>query len=187
MTRCHNKIIGGIRTAIEENMAERLLSSIGDNTVIREEGLSEEVRSLRPNLNFVTGSFESSHTMLIDISCPSRRISDGANTLEKVYIDKKDKYSKLAQETSNIREIYVEIIPIIVLSLEAVHTRPLEAFRNLLLCDDKEMKRIRRRLSEAAIMGSMEILRRYARDMSRTEDARVVRMTTQEAMIANDK
>jgi hypothetical protein len=96
ITRRHNKVVGIVRKAIEENVAERLRSKIGDNTVSREEGLSEEVRSLRLDLNFVARSFRSSHTVLIDISCPSRRISYGANTLEKVYFDKKEKYSKLA-------------------------------------------------------------------------------------------
>jgi hypothetical protein len=96
------------------------------------------------------------------------------NTLEKVYIDKKEKYGKLAQETSNIREIHVEIIPIIVSSLGAVHARSIEARRNLLLCNDKEMKRIGRQLSETVIIRSMEIWRRYARDIRRTEDARTI-------------
>jgi N-glycosylase/DNA lyase len=124
--------------------------------------------------------------VLIDISCLYGRISYGANTLEKVYIDKKEKYIKLAQETSNIREMHVEIIPIIVSSLGAVHAKSLETLRNLLSCDDKEMKRIGRQLSEAAIMESMETWRRYAREMPCPEDARAIRITTQEIKIANE-
>jgi hypothetical protein len=96
MTRRHNKIVGVVRRAIEENMAERLRLKIGDNTFIREEDLSEEVQSLKPDLNSVTRSFGSTHTVLIDISCLDGRISYGTNILEKVYIDKKEKYSKLA-------------------------------------------------------------------------------------------
>jgi hypothetical protein len=87
MTRHHNKVVGVIRRAIEGYMDERLLLKIGDNTVIREEDLSEEVRSLRPDLNFVTRTFGPTHTVLIDISCPSRSNSSGGNTLEKDYID----------------------------------------------------------------------------------------------------
>jgi hypothetical protein len=75
MIRCHSKVVGVVRKVIEENIAERLLSKIGDNIVIREEGLSEEVRSLRPDLNFVTISFGPSPTMLIDISYSYGRIS----------------------------------------------------------------------------------------------------------------
>jgi hypothetical protein len=48
--------------------------------------------------------------------------------------------------------MHVEIIPIIVLSLGAIYARSLEALRNLLLCNDIEMKRIGRWLSEAVIM-----------------------------------
>jgi hypothetical protein len=107
--------------------------------------------------------------------------------LEKVCIDNKDKHAKLAQEISNIREMNMEIISIIVSSLGAVHARSFEALRNLLLSNDKKTEKIGRRLSEAAIMGWMEIWRRYARDMPCTEDTRAVRMTTQEVMIANDK
>jgi hypothetical protein len=49
------------------------------------------------------------------------------------------------------------------------------------------MKKIGRQLSEAAIMGSMEIWRRYARDMPYTENPRAIQMTTQKVIVANDK
>jgi hypothetical protein len=140
-----------------------------------------------PDLIFVARRFRSSHTMLIDISCLSGRISHGASTLAKVSLDKKAKYCKLAQETSNIREVRVEIIPIIVSSLGAVPARSTEALRNLLSCNDKAVKKIGRWPSEAAIMRSMEIERRYARDLPRTADARATRTSTQEVMIANDR
>jgi hypothetical protein len=80
-----------------KNMAERLPPKMDDNTVIREKGLSEEMRSLRPDLNFVGRTFGSSHMMPIDISCPSGRISYGKSTLEKVYIHMKDKSNRLAR------------------------------------------------------------------------------------------
>jgi hypothetical protein len=97
--------------------------------------------------------------VLIDISCPCGRIFYGANTLRKVYIDKKEKYSSLTEETSNIRKMHVEKIPIIISSLGGVHARSPEALRNLVLCDDKEIKKIGRPRSEAAIARSMEIWR----------------------------
>jgi hypothetical protein len=93
-------------------------------------------------LNFVTISFGPSPTMLIDISYSYGRISYWAKTQEKVYIDKKEKYNKPAQETSNIWEMHVEIIPIIVSSLGTAYARSLEVLINLLLCDDKVMKKI---------------------------------------------
>jgi hypothetical protein len=67
---------------------------------------------------------------------------------------------------------------IIVSTLGTVDTRSLEALRNLFRYDDKEMKKIGRRLSEAALVGSMETWRTYRKDMPHTEDARATRMTT---------
>jgi hypothetical protein len=112
--------------------------------------------------------------VLIDISCPSGRISYEASTLEKVYIDKKEKYSKLAQEISIIQDMHVKIMLITVSPRGAVHARSLEAPGNFLLCDDKAMKKIARWPSEAVIAGSIKIWRRYARDMPRTEDVRAI-------------
>jgi hypothetical protein len=123
MTRHYNKIVGVIRRAIEEYMDERLPSKIGDNTVIREEDLSEDVRSLRPYFNFVTRSFGLSHTVLNDLSCSYRCISYGANTLEKVSLDKKEKCSSQTQETNTILEIHVEIILFRFSLLGAMHAK----------------------------------------------------------------
>jgi hypothetical protein len=111
---------------------------------------------LRPDLNFATRTFGSSHTVLIDISCPSGPISYETNTSEKGCIEKKTKSSRPAQKTSNLREMQIEIIPIIVSLLGAVHARSFEAFRNLFLCNDKAMKKIGRRLTEATVAVSME-------------------------------
>jgi hypothetical protein len=146
MTRRRNKVVGVVRRAIQKYMTERLLSKIGDNPVIQEEDLSEEVRSLRPDLNFVKRSFGSSHAILIDSSCLSRRISSGTNTRETVHIDKKEKYSKLAQDINNIREMHVEIISMTFSSRGIVSAKSVEAVGNLLVCDSNEMKKIGRRL-----------------------------------------
>jgi hypothetical protein len=157
MTRRHNKIISVVRRAIEENIAERLVLKIDDTIVIRKEDLSEEVRILRPDVNCVTRACRSSHMVRIDMSCPDGCISYGANTLEKLYIEKKQKYNRLAQETRNVQETQMEIIPLIVSSRGSMSGRSLETFRNLLLCNDKKMKKIGRRRSEVPIMGSTDI------------------------------
>jgi hypothetical protein len=172
MTRRPKKIISTIRRAIEENTTRDY-----DRALVTIQLLEKKVYRSR-------AKFESR----FELCCkPSECISYRANTLYKVYRDKKEKYGKLAQETSNIRDMHMERIPVIAASLGAVHPRSLEALRNLLLCDDKEMKRIARHISKAAIMGSMKIWRRDARDMPRTEGGRAIRMTTHEIMIANDK
>jgi hypothetical protein len=56
MTRRQNKIIKIVYETIEEYMAERLNSEIGGNTVICEQGLSDEMRNSRLDLNFVVKS-----------------------------------------------------------------------------------------------------------------------------------
>jgi hypothetical protein len=47
------------------------------------------------------------------------------------------------------------------------------------------MKKIGRRLSQAAIMGSMEMWRRYAKDKPHVENIRIGQMAEQEIMIIN--
>jgi hypothetical protein len=119
MTRRNNTVIDVIPRAIEDNMANMLHSAIDENTVIQEHGLSDEVRILRPDMNFVASSFAGGalYTVLVDISCPDGRISYGESTLEKVYVEKLVKYGRLAREFETIRGMRVEIIPVIVSSL----------------------------------------------------------------------
>jgi hypothetical protein len=88
MTSPHNKVAGVVRRAIKKYTKETLLSEIGDDTILREKLLSEEVRSLRLYSNFITRTFGSSHTKPIDMSCRSGGISCGTNTLEKSYLEK---------------------------------------------------------------------------------------------------
>jgi hypothetical protein len=128
----YTNVVGVIRSAIEKNMQKTFLSKIGDNIIIREEGLSEEMRGLRRDLHFIPRTFGSRHTMVISISSPYGHISYGANTLEKISIDKKEKQRRRAQETSNIQEWHAVIIPIMVSSPETLHARSLEALKKLL-------------------------------------------------------
>jgi hypothetical protein len=92
---------------------ETLESGIQANSSIQEPGFSEEMGNLRPDVSSIAQSFAIRFTMLIDIPCPSGRISYGEKILEKVSADKKDKYRRLAQETMNIGAMPVEIILII--------------------------------------------------------------------------
>jgi hypothetical protein len=71
----------------------------------------------------------------------------------------------------------VQIISIIVSSLGAIYDRLLEALRALLQCgDNRNMKILGRRLSEAAIAGSLEIWRKYSKDMPRPQNFRTEQM-----------
>jgi hypothetical protein len=93
MTRRHNEVVDMVRRAIEKHMVDRPHSGIGENTTMGGEGLSEEMRRLRPDLNFVLASMCGTRfTVMIDISCPYGHILDSKNTLQKVYVDKLEKY-----------------------------------------------------------------------------------------------
>jgi hypothetical protein len=157
MTRHHNKVVDVMRRAIEEQMANRLHTRISENTTMRGEGLSEEMRRLKPDLNFVASTYGMRFTLIIDISCPYGCISYGENTLRKVYVDKLEKYARLAQEIKADQYMLMEIIPVIVSSLGVVHEQSFKAFGQLFMCEEREEKKLVRRLSEAAIAGSLEI------------------------------
>jgi hypothetical protein len=82
----------------------------------------------------------------------------------------------------------VQIIPIIVSSLGAVYEKSFEALRALLGggCLDKTMKIIGRRLSEAAVAGSLEIWRKYSKEMPHSENGRAEQIMRREITLAED-
>jgi hypothetical protein len=172
MTQRHNRVVEVVRRAIIEKMRGRLHSPIGENVALHDEGLSEGVRRLRPDLNFIASERGEQFTVLIDISCPFGRISYRDNTLDKVSLDKRAKYKELASELRRIRGMKVAIIPVIVSSLGAVHGKTLELLDQLLKDNVRETKVLGKRLSEAAIMGSFRLWRRYMENRMRTEDQR---------------
>jgi hypothetical protein len=90
------------------------------------------------------------------------------NTLEKICVDKLEKPRRLTHETKTIWDIRVEIIPVIVSSLGAVHAQSLQGLKPLILYEDKTTKKMGRRLSEAAIAVSLQLWRGYAQDMMDT-------------------
>jgi hypothetical protein len=126
MTCRHNKVVEMVRRAIVENMVGRIHSAMGENVIIQEEGLSDAVRSLRPDLSFIAVLMGAEFMVLIDISCPFGRISYGGNTLKKIYVDKLEKYTELARELQRIRGMLVQIISVLVSSLRAVHAELLD-------------------------------------------------------------
>jgi hypothetical protein len=76
-----------------------------------------------------------------------------------VYIDKLEKYAMIAREVKAEPDVPVGTIPMIISSLGALHEQPLKALGPLLMCEEKEETKIRRRLSKAAIAGPLEIWR----------------------------
>jgi hypothetical protein len=137
MIRRHNKVVDVVRKAIEEHMVNRFHSGIGENTTMVRQSLTEETRRLRPNLNFVANTFVTRFAAMIDISCPTGRISYGENTSQKMYVDKLEKSMMLARDVKAEREMSVEIIPVIVSPLGAVHEQLLKDLSILFMCREK--------------------------------------------------
>jgi hypothetical protein len=102
---------------------------------------------------------------ILEFSCPYGYVSHGRNTLERVYEEKRNKYMELARNLKKIRGGQVRVTAIIVSSLGAVYERSLKDLQMVLGCTDKEIGKLGRKMSEAAILGSMEIWRQNAREI----------------------
>jgi hypothetical protein len=94
----------------------------------------EETRRLRLDLHFVTSTFATRFTVIIDISCPYGRISHGKNAPQKVCVDRLKKSGILARELKADRDISMAIIPVIVSPLGAVHEQSLKDLSLLFMC-----------------------------------------------------
>jgi hypothetical protein len=59
---------------------------------------------------------------------------------------------------------------VIVSSLGAVYSKTMMALKKLLKCDDHQVKRIGRKMSEAVIYGSFKVWRNYISSKERTKE-----------------
>jgi hypothetical protein len=105
---------------------------------------------------------------ILEFSCPYGCISHGRNTLEKTYEAKKAKYEELAQalRTEQRGEVKVRVTAVIVSSMGAVYGQSMKDLQKVLRCNDKEMKKLARQMSETVIVGSMEIWRKNAQEIA---------------------
>jgi hypothetical protein len=188
MTGRQTKVVNVVRRAIEELLANRMHKEIGENTTMQSERLSDATRRLRPDLNFVLASMCGTRfVVMMDISCPYGRIAHGENTVQKVSIDRLEKYEQMAQEVKEDRDMPVDIIPVIVSSIWVIHEQSPQDLGRRFLWGEKEMKRIGRRLSEAAVARSIEIWKRYGREVTQEEDPQIGQVYAQEALKAGEK
>jgi hypothetical protein len=183
MTKRHNKLASVVRKGIEQFLADDLRSTIQENEEIRQEGLPDEMRRLRPDMVFERLKYrgaasvrfyrdgdeaelenEERVTEIIEFSCPYGYISRGKNTLEQVYKQKKRKYIELARTLMKLRRGKVRVTVVIVSSMGAVYGESLKDLQQVLRCTDRELKKLGRKMSEAVIIGSMEIWRQNAKD-----------------------
>jgi hypothetical protein len=97
ITRRHNKVFDMMRRPIEEHVVNTLHSGIRENTMMERESPREGTRRVRSDLHFVASTFATRFTIMIDISCPYRRISHGKNAPQKVCVDRLKKSAMLAR------------------------------------------------------------------------------------------
>jgi hypothetical protein len=106
-------------------------------------------------------------TKIIEFSCPYGCISHDRDTLEKTYETKRAKYEELARTLSTLRQEKVRVMAIIVSSMGAVYGSSMKDLQKILRCNNKEMKKLERKMSETAILGSLEIWRDNAMQIKR--------------------
>jgi hypothetical protein len=94
---------------------------------------------------------------IVEFSCPYGHISHGGDTLETVYQRKIGKYQERAKEVRAIRGQQVNVMAVIVSSMGAVYLRSLRALRRILNCSASELPKLGKKMSEAAILGSMAV------------------------------
>jgi hypothetical protein len=98
---------------------------------------------------------------IIEFSCPYGYMTQGENSLKRVFEQKQCKYRQLAQELSNLRHDGVRVTAVIVSSLGTIYMQSLKDLHTMLRCDNRQLKKLGRRMSEAVIRGSMEIWRQF--------------------------
>jgi hypothetical protein len=138
MTRRHNKLANVVRRGIERFLAGDLRSTIHENQEIRQDGIPNDLARLRPDMVFerqrsrsiadvrfsstedeVEHEKEEQVTEIIEFSCPYGYISQGRNTLERVYEEKKRKYTELARNLKRLRKGQARVTAVIVSSMGA--------------------------------------------------------------------
>jgi hypothetical protein len=142
-------------------------SEIHEKTPIREEGLLERQNGLRPDMAFDRRTNEGKVKENVEFSSPDGPISYGGDTLENVYERKISKYQELAKEVSAITGQQVNVTGIVVSSMGGVYAPSLRALRRMLNCRQSGLPKLGKRMSEAAILGSMAIWRIIVPNMER--------------------
>jgi hypothetical protein len=83
--------------------------------------------------------------------------------------DKLQKYKELASEIRSLTRKRVRVSPIIVSSMGAIYAPSLKALKKILQCNDRELRKVGRQMSDTVIKGSMEIWREFITNR-RSED-----------------
>jgi hypothetical protein len=153
MTKRHNMLASVVRKGIDIFLVNDLRSAIQENEAIREEGLSDEMRRMRPDMVFgrrraravaavkfyadeAERRNEEKAIEILEFSCPYGYVSHGRNTLEKEYEEKKRKYTELARNLKRLGREEVRVTSVIVSSMGAVDDQSLKDPQKVLGCTD---------------------------------------------------
>jgi hypothetical protein len=104
-------------------------------------------------------------TEIPEFSCPYGGISHDRNTLEMTYEKKKVKSEELARTLSAHRHKKVRVTVVIVSSMGAIYRPSMKDLQKVLRCNDKEIKKVARQMSETLILGSLKIWRSYTKQI----------------------
>jgi hypothetical protein len=167
MTQRHNRVAKVVREAVLKFVAGDLKSDIHENTAIQVDGLPEGLRALRPDIVFERDGRGRRMMEILEFSCPYGHMSRGRDTLAAVYEAKKSKYTELATAIRERTQRPVNVTAVIVSSMGAVHPQTLKDLRAILQCGSRDLQMLGRRMSDAAIAGSLEIWRKMAQRMER--------------------
>jgi hypothetical protein len=157
MTERHNKVAKVVKDAVVKYVGRKLRSDIHENTTISEVEDRQELRALRPDMTFRRSTTKGEEMEILELSCPYGHISHGQDTLRAVYDRKMAKYRELQDEIRSRTRQPVNLTPIIVSSMGAVYGPSLKALKTILGCNDRELQTLGRRMSDAAITGSLKI------------------------------
>jgi hypothetical protein len=146
-----------VREAVVKFVGGDLRSDIHENTTIEQEGLPDEVRALRPDMVFEREVRGQRIPKILEFSCPYGYISHDKDILTTVYEQKKAKDRSLANTLEMLRHSHVNVTAVIVSSMGAVYPQSLRDLRAILHCDSRETQKLGRRMSDAAITGSLKI------------------------------
>jgi ketosteroid isomerase-like protein len=179
MTKRHNRLAEVTRRVVIKFIGQELRSEIRENQKAEQAGLAEELKALRRDMIFEQRDRsprrreereeegERKITEIIEFSCPCGCISHGRDTLEKTYEAKRAKYEELARTRSTLRQEKVRVMAIILSSMGAVYGPSMKDLQKILRCNNKEIKKLERKMSETTILGSLQIWRNNVMQIER--------------------
>jgi hypothetical protein len=134
-----------------------LQSDVHENQPFPDEGLSDGVKRLKPDMFFERRTNRGQVLEILEFSCPYGYVSHERNTLEAVYDLKNTKYKRLAEELRTLRHEPVTVTVVIVSSMGAVYAPSLKLLHTILRCSDGDTRALGKRMSDAALAGSLKI------------------------------